>query len=230
MAQHMSAQSVTISQRVVALALVGVLATPVGGCAIYEKIERMHRELDNPYQSKIVHGEQEIKLIDSMRAKGSYEAARERLTNAAQVIADRISTAVPGQTWKFDDDPYGQESARAGLPCEKLTGDIARRPIADAVIFGTTFSAEGFKTAVGVVREEAAKYGAATESSLFNEPAKRDYEVQGNGYEFKLGEIKFATLDIHGDCFLLQKVLDLPPGQLPPEPPILPTTTPTPTP
>lgn len=40
---------------------------------------------------------------------------------------------------------------------------------------------------------------------------------------------EFATLNITGDCFLLQKVLDLPAGQLPPEPPIWPTTsTPTP--
>ncbi|MET2797704.1 hypothetical protein ABXU74_01990, partial [Mycobacterium tuberculosis] len=55
------------------------------------------------------------------------------------------------------------------------------------------------------------------------------YDVQGNGYEFNLGQIKFATLNITGDCFLLQKVLDLPAGQLPPEPPIWPTTsTPTP--
>ncbi len=75
-----------------------------------------------------------------------------------------------------------------------------------------------------IVREEAAKYGATTESSLFNESAKRDYDVQGNGYEFRLLQIKFATLNITGDCFLLQKVLDLPAGQLPPEPPIWPTT------
>ncbi|WP_214516444.1 LppA family lipoprotein, partial [Mycobacterium tuberculosis] len=75
-----------------------------------------------------------------------------------------------------------------------------------------------------IVREEAAKYGATTESSLFNESAKRDYDVQGNGYEFRLLQIKFATLNITGYCFLLQKVLDLPAGQLPPEPPIWPTT------
>ncbi len=92
-----------------------------------------------------------------------------------------------------------------------------------------TASAEDFKVVTNIVREEAAKYGATTESSLFNESAKRDYDVQGNGYEFNLGQIKFATLNITGDCFLLQKVLDLPAGQLPPEPPIWPTTsTPTP--
>lgn len=101
------------------------------------------------------------------------------------------------------------------MSCKELTGDIARRPIADAVIFGTAFSAEDFKVVTNIVREEAAKYGATTESSLFNESAKRDYDVQGNGYEFNLGQIKFATLNITGDCFLLQKVLDLPAGQLP---------------
>lgn len=77
--------------------------------------------------------------------------------------------------------------------------------------------------------KKPAKYGATNQSSLFNESAKRDYDVQGNGYDFNLGQMKIATLIITGDCFLRQKVLDLPPGQLPPLPPILPTT-PTPSP
>lgn len=170
----------------------------------------------NPDTSRRLTDEQKIQLIDSMRNKGSYEAARERLTATARIIADRVSAAIPGQTWKFTEDPAGRKADREGLSCKELTGDIARRPIADAVIFGTAFSAEDFKVVTNIVREEAAKYGATTESSLFNESAKRDYDVQGNGYEFNLGQIKFATLNITGDCFLLQKVLDLPAGQLPP--------------
>ncbi|AMC60248.1 lipoprotein LppA [Mycobacterium tuberculosis variant microti] len=169
----------------------------------------------SPDTSRRLTGEQKIQLIDSMRNKGSYEAARERLTATARIIADRVSAAIPGQTWKFDDDPNIQQSDRNGALCDKLTADIARRPIANSVMFGATFSAEDFKIAANIVREEAAKYGATTESSLFNESAKRDYDVQGNGYEFRLLQIKFATLNITGDCFLLQKVLDLPAGQLP---------------
>jgi hypothetical protein len=205
---------------IAALVLVVVVAGLLGGCGAYEKARKAAKDLGNPYESQHLSEQQEIQLIDSMRAKGSYEAARERLNNTARVIGERISAAVPGQTWKFDDDPYGQESARAGLSCEKLTDDIASRPIADAVIFGRTFSANEFKTAADIVREEAAKYGATDQSSLFNEASKREYSVQGNGYEFRLMQIKFAGLDIHGDCFLHQRVLDSPPGQLPP-----PTTT-----
>jgi hypothetical protein len=79
------------------------------------------------------------------------------------------------------------------------------------------------------VRQEAAQYGATDESSLSNEQSRRDYDVQGNGFEFKLGQAKVATLNITGDCFLVQSVVNLPPGQLPPEPPIVPTpTTPNP--
>ncbi|WP_343710228.1 LppA family lipoprotein, partial [Mycobacterium sp.] len=73
------------------------------------------------------------------------------------------------------------------------------------------------------------KYGATDESSLFNESAKREFDVQGDGYEFRLIQITTAGLLITGECFLLQKVIDLPPGQLPPEPPVL-LTTPAPTP
>ncbi len=178
----------------------------------------------NPDTSPHLTDEQKIQLIDSMRHKGSFEAARERLTTTARIISDRISAAIPGQTWKFTEDPNVQKVDREGSLCEKLSADIARRPTPDSIKFGTTFSAEDFKIAANIVREEAAKYGATTESSLFNESAKRDYDVQGNGYEFNLGQINFATLNITGECLLLQKVLDLPPGQLPPEPPIWPTT------
>lgn len=66
--------------------------------------------------------------------------------------------------------------------------------------------------------------GATDVSSLFNEEdRRRDYAVQGNGFEFELGQAKIATLNITGDCFLMHTVIDLPPGLLPPEPPIVPT-------
>lgn len=172
---------------------------------------------ENPYESKTLKGEEAVELIDSMRAKGSYEDARQRLNATATTIAERIAATIPGQTWKFSDDPYGQEARRGGEGCEKLTMNIARRPLTDSVIFGRTFSEQEFATANDIVRQEAAQYGATGDSSLFNDPAKRDFDVQGNGYKFNLGQMKFATLTITGDCFLLQSVIDLPPGHLPPE-------------
>lgn len=183
---------------------------------------------ENPYESKTVKGDDAVQLIDGMRSKGSYEDARQRLGGTAKSIAERIVAAVPGQTWQFDTDPAGLNITRQGLPCEKLTGDIARRPLADAVQFGRTFTAAEFTTAVDIVRQEAAQYGATEQTSLFNDDTRRDYNVQGKGYEFSFGQAKVATLDITGDCFLMQSVVALPPGQLPPEPPIVPTgTTPT---
>ncbi|WP_230866219.1 LppA family lipoprotein [Mycobacterium canetti] len=206
-------------QRIVALTMTGLSTALTGGCTMDY----------NPDTSPHLTDEQKIHLIDSMRHKGSFEAARERLTTTARIISDRISAAIPGQTWKFTEDPSGQDFYKNGSLCKELSAYIARRPMAKPVDFGSTFSAEHFKIAANIVREEAAKYGATIESSLFNESAKRDYDVQGNGYEFNVGQINFATLNITGECLLLQKVLDLPPGQLPPEPPIWPTT-PTPTP
>lgn len=178
---------------------------------------------ENPHESHSAEGEDAVRLIDSMREKGSFDDARVRLTDTAKLIADRIVAAVPGQTWKFTDDPNVQGIDKAGLPCEKLTGDIAGRPNADTVAFGRTFTADEFSTAIDIVREEAAKYGATNETSLFNEESRRDFNVQGNGYEFELGQGKNARLNITGDCFLRQSVIDLPPGELPPEPPVAPT-------
>jgi hypothetical protein len=168
---------------------------------------------------------QKIQLIDSMRAKGSYEEARENLNASARMIAYRIMSAVPGQTWTFTSSPGLRETDREGSPCKLLGGDVALRPNANTIEFGTTFTAEGFKAAADIVRKEAADYGATQQSSLFNESENRDYDVSGNGYDFRLGQGIKALLVITGDCFLLQKTLDLPPGQLPPEPPILPTST-----
>lgn len=209
------------ARRIVALVTVvaaAALVLPAGGCGVIERAQTISRELETPQWEPLTDA-QKIELIDGMRDKGSYEATRERLTGTARLIADRISAAVPGQTWKFSDDPYLLESHRNGGLCEKLSADIARRPITDTIVFGSTFSGEGFKTAAGVVADEAADYGADSENSLFNESSKRDYTVQGNGYEFKFGQVNFATLSIEGDCFLLQRVLDSPPGQLPPPSP-----------
>jgi NAD(P)-dependent dehydrogenase (short-subunit alcohol dehydrogenase family) len=67
------------------------------------------------------------------------------------------------------------------------------------------------------LREEAARYGATEGSSLFDGAHPIDeYSVLGSGYEFQIMQMKFATLRISGECLLLQEVLDLPPGQLPP--------------
>lgn len=199
----------------------------VGGCAEYEKLRKGVDELSHPdSRAPTLSDEQKIKLIDGMRAKGSFEAARDRLTSTAQAIAEQISTAVPGQTWKFADDPNEQDAYQNGSLCDKLEPDVARRPRARTVEFGSAFTTDGFTTAISIVRQEAAKYGATQQSSLFNQPTKRDYDVQGDGNEFNLGQIKIATLLITGDCFLLQKVLDTPPGKLPIDPPSPTTTTP----
>jgi hypothetical protein len=213
-------------RRIVMAVMAGILAAfGVSGCSTYEKARRMQDDLKNPDDSSApLSDEQKVKLVDGLRPRGSFEAAGEQLTHTAQSIAEQISAAVPGQTWKFDNDQYAQEDYSNGLSCNQLTGDIARRPIARPLSFDSTFSAEAFTTAAKIVRQEAAKYGATTETSLFNESSKRDYDVQGNGYEFKVGQITFATLSIKGDCLLLQKIIDMPPGQLPPEPPIVPTT------
>lgn len=48
---------------------------------------------ENPYESTTLEGDEEVRLIDSMREKGSYEDARARLTATAKSIADRPPNA-----------------------------------------------------------------------------------------------------------------------------------------
>ena len=155
-------------------------------------------------------GTEAATVIDGMRSRGSFEAGRARLSDTARVIAERIAAAVPGQTWRFDDDPHGLSAARDGAPCEQLTADVARRPRADPVIFGRTFSAAEFDAAAGIVAAEAAKVGATEASPLIAGDPQRDYSIRGTGFEFTLGQINFATLTITGECLLMQKVIDQP--------------------
>jgi hypothetical protein len=159
---------------------------------------------DNPRSPETAKGDDAVALIDSMRANGSFDQARQRLNATAKVIGDRITAAVQNQTWRFTSDPNLRKISSEGMSCDKLAGDVARRPKADTVEFSRTFTADEFALAAGIVREEAAQYGATAESSIFNEASKRDYDVQGNGYEFRLGQIDFARLNITGDCFLLK--------------------------
>lgn len=176
----------------------------------------------NPHESDTINGDEAIMAIDALRPKGSFEDARQRLDATARATAERVVAAVPGQTWQFNPDPHGRNIRIQGLPCKELTGDIARRPMADSVQFGRRFSAEEFAVANDIVRQEAGQYGATEESSLFDEQDRRDFNVEGNGYEFNLGQHDVATLNITGGCFLMQSAVNLPPGQLPPEPPIVP--------
>lgn len=214
--------------RIAAFAL-AISVTLIGGCTMFDKAKDTIDDLNGPYQPEPLSDEQKIQLIDSMRDKGSFEDARQRLNDTSRVIGERVVAAIPGQTWRFTEDPNVRRVKEQGLSCDKLTGDIALRPLSYTVEFGRTFTAQEFPVAADIVRQEAAQYGATGDSSLFDEPSKRDFNLQGNGYEFDLGQINNATLNIKGDCFLRQRVLDLPPGELPPKPPILPTT-PTPTP
>lgn len=185
-------------------------STLTGGCSVTDS------------ESRAVDGDDEISLIDGMRDQGSYEDARARLNAAVTTIADRIVAAVPEQTWQFSADPNVQEAKAGGLTCDKLSGNVALRPLSDMVEFGRIFSAEEFATAQAVVAEEAAAFGATDESSLPDQGSRRDFDVQGNGYEFTLRQGGTAILTATGDCFLKQSVLDSPPGQLPPEPSLLP--------
>jgi Lipoprotein confined to pathogenic Mycobacterium len=203
--------------RIISAVVAGTLTVfGISGCSEYEKLRKGVDELSHPDSGPpSLTNDQKIKFIDSLRTKGSFETARERLTNTAQSIAEQISAAVPGQSWKFADDENERDAYENGSLCDQLDPDISRRPRAKTVEFATPLSADSFTTATDIVRQAAAKYGASNQTSLFNDSAKREYDVQGSGYEFNLGQIKLATLLIKGDCFLLQKVVDMPPGQLP---------------
>jgi hypothetical protein len=52
-----------------ALVFAVALAGLPGGCGVYEKARQAVKDLDNPYATEQLSEQQEIALIDSMRAK-----------------------------------------------------------------------------------------------------------------------------------------------------------------
>lgn len=152
-------------------------------------------------------------VIDSLRPKGSFESARTALNGVARSTAERIGAAIPGQPWKVNADSELGRMSYLGAPCDELPGDVALRPAAEPIVFDPAFTADNFPVAVDVIREQAAKLGATQESSLFNDGSKREYQVSGNGYEFRVMQMEVAVFTVSGDCHLLQKVIDLPPEQ-----------------
>ena len=195
----------------VAAVLAAVLAVLAGVIWFWLwKVGALHDPADD-----ILTEAQTIELIDSLRPQGSYEQARQRLTASAVSIAEQISAAVPGQTWYVDTNPYSLQISRRGLSCNELSGSIALHPTPDTIFFGRPFTGEEFAVAARIVATEAAKYGVTTQDSMFNNTNMRDFAALGNGYDFNIGQINGATLDITGTCFLKQHVLDQPAGVMP---------------
>ena len=157
-----------------------------------------------------------IDVIDSLRPKGSFEPARIGLTEIAASLAEKISRSIPGgKPWKFNTTSGFAKTLQRGSVCDGLPGGIALKPAADPVVFDPPFSADEFRVAVDVIRGVAAEFCATEESSLFNDDAEREYLFSGSGYTFRILQMKVAVVTVSGDCHLLQRVLDLPPGRLP---------------
>ena len=207
----------TAARMMVAAAAVALAASTMTGCSIYQKATGMS---DDPSSQPPAAptDQQTIELIDGLRPKGSFEDARDNLTAIARSIAEKVDRAVPGGArWTFNTTSNYARSTRDGLSCtdNPLSADVARKPLADPGEWDPPLTSEGFKIAAGVIRDEAAKLGATQGSSLFDDSAKSEYTVTGNGYEFQLLQMKSALLTVSADCHLLQTVIDKPPGRLP---------------
>ena len=164
------------------------------GCATHQKAGQMSDD-----------EQRTAELVDSLRDKGSFESARDDLTALAGSVAEKINRAVPGgKQWRFDTTSEFAKTLQHGAVCDGLPGDVALKPDAAPVVFDPPFGSAEFRIAVDVIREEAAKVGATEESSLFNDSARREYFVSGNGYTFRIMQMKVALLTVSGDCRLLR--------------------------
>ncbi len=60
----------------------------------------------NPDKSPHLTGEQKIQLIDSNSAIKALMSWPGNPPPPPQIIANRVSVVIPGQTWKFNDDSF----------------------------------------------------------------------------------------------------------------------------
>jgi hypothetical protein len=129
----------------------------------------------------------------------SFAAAHAKYTTATNQMADQIVTLAPGMKWKVDDDSWN--SCGVSAPAEQ----VYRR-----VVFDHPIPDDLWPTAVQIVKDGAARFGATTVSVAMDQPGNKDLTISGSGAEFELVSNLQAALAARSDCLMPETHLPTP--------------------
>jgi hypothetical protein len=131
-------------------------------------------------------------LENGLRLKPSFESARAEYVAAMNQMADKIAALVPGMTWTVEDNSWG--------PCGgDYTWTRAVR-FFYRVVFDHAVPDDVWPTAVQVVKDGTARFGATTVSVFVDQPGNKDMGVSGSGAQFHFGTAVHTVFSATSDC------------------------------
>ena len=177
---------------IAAVAALALTVSGASGCSEYQKLRKGVDQLSHPDTGpRPLTDEQKIKLIDSMRGKGSFEAARDRLTVAPSRLPSRSPPQCPAKL-DIRRRPQRARLVPKRVLCDDLDPDLAvapePEPLSSVRRSPRIDSLPPLGSSVRKPPNMAPRNRARCSMSR-----KRDYDVQGDGNEFNLGQVKIAT-------------------------------------
>jgi len=138
-----------------------------------------------------------------LRARPSFEEARQQCRAAVEGWAARIASMSTGLTWRVKEDSWGG-----------CSGESANTPGVHAyiyVVFNGPILDEAWPQALDVVRQGAAQLGATNVARSVDRPRDHDVVFSGSdGVSVEFGSGAVGVLSATSDCRLRRA--DLPPG------------------
>ena len=131
-------------------------------------------------------------LENGLRSKPSFETARSEYVAALDQMASQVAGLVPGMTWKVDENSWnGCGGDLVGTRAVQVYYRLA---------FDRALPDDVWPTAVQIVKDGAARYGATTVSVFVDQPGNKDLAIAGSGAQFHFGTKAGTVLAATSDC------------------------------
>lgn len=142
-------------------------------------------------------------LEAQLRARPSYETARQQYRAAIEGWAAQIASMAPGLTWLVKEDSWGG--------CRGDYADTAGVHTYVYVVFSGPIPDGVWPSALDVVRHGAAQLGAIDVTTAVDRPRDHDVVFSGSdGVSVEFGTKAAGVLSATSDCRLRR--VDMPPG------------------
>lgn len=141
--------------------------------------------------------------MPALQAKPSFEAAQQEYRNALRDMAAQIATLVTGLEWQIKEDSW-----------RGCGGPLAGTPGLQAyvyIVFSGPVPDDKWPAALQIVKDGAARLGAADITTLSDQPGDHDVMLGGaDGLEVEFGTKVNTILSAKSDCRLREGDLPAP--------------------
>jgi hypothetical protein len=133
----------------------------------------------------------------ALRERPSFEDAQRQYLAAVTVTANRVAALAPGMTWDL------RENSWRGCGGAFVDTDGVQAYV--YAVFNLPLPEPLWPQALQIVKDEAAKLGAANVQTVVDQPGNHDVMLtSGSGVEIEFGTAKATILSAKSDCRLRQ--------------------------